>query len=259
MMLDFDDRNLLARALAQDESAISALRSSVGRDPSKKNPHYFKVREDGLIFDTLMAQPKIRREVMNHFPRFGMGFYGNDPRRTQCHWKAVSSSFVISKAQPFAILMRRFADMAFEDLDQLESELITKERLSRLERKKRLMKIQSITDPGDLVWKNWVNSLDKSDFVRVDAVFQGWLNEPIDWREQDFFDFDWEDHFDSNNSAKEFFDKLKNLHKAYLGVNLCDFNVKGKILPKPFYELIHSVQEANKRARALGFKFRFRK
>ncbi len=259
MMLDFYDQNLLARALSQDEAAISTLRSSVGRDPSKKNPHYFKVREDGLIFDTLMAQPKIRREVMNHFPRFGMGFYGNDPRRTQCHWKAVSSSFVISKAQPFERLRRRFSDMAFEDLDQLESELIIKERLSRLERKKRLMKIQLITDPGGIIWKNWVNSLDKSDFVRIDAVFQEWLNEPIDWREKDFFDFRWEDRFDSNDSAKEFFDKLNNLHKAYLGVIQSDFNVEGKILPKPYYELTQPVQEANKRARALGFKFRFKK
>lgn len=240
---------IIEDAIAGDPVAIETLKRTLERDPSRAHPHIIWVNQQGHVFDSLKTAARQRREVLPHIPRYGSAAF--------MKVLAVDTHGVMGHALHYPSLKERFASMAFEEVDHIESILVTSDRLSRAGRIRYKKRLQQIMNPDRPVWQNWLRSLHASSFDRLDRVIQSWLDEPIDLSEQHLFKPGWDQYPYALMSAKKFFDQLQVEHLVFLGLKSGLFTLSATGQTELLQTLTIPIQLANERAKTLGVKFKF--
>ena len=153
-------------------------------------------------------------------------------------------------------LIERFARKGYCEIDRIENDLVVK-HLTCAQRKKLSDRLAQLTHPDHDVWENTIASTHYSHFDEIDNMINQWLDEPVDWGEQDLFDPIVLDDFYKLRVTRNFLTKIHRIPKAYLGVQLNEYTITQTDESQDFYSLSIPIKEANRRAKALGLKLRF--
>lgn len=250
----------LARLLAKiavsarngEPEGIRKIKETLRKDPSRAAPHIFTVGEDQMVQDSLRDGPMTREDVFPILPKFAHA-YGKAS-------DGISSGYVISVVERYPSLQKKFAIKAFQEIDRLEDLLVTNEFLEPSARAKMLKRIAQLNADRAPVWCNWVKDVSATKGSSIfDVMVSSWLRAPIDWKEESFFDATRRTRRFGVESARVFFEELDFEHHYYFGLKLevATFQSTGEELNVVF--LKDSIEDANKRAIALGVKFRFAK
>lgn len=232
-----------------DRTALSQLRETLHHDPSRENPHYFHTHDGSLVEDSLWPTTVKRKDIFPYIPKFVTE--GMKPS-----W-GVSPSYVIDVVKRYPSLVDKFAIEGYQKIKQFEDALIFADGLKRSDRVRFTDLIARISNDRAPVWQNWVCEMAAKGGDIFDGVVARWLNETTDWSESVHFDRVKLKRYFSAEAARKFFEQLPADHLEYLGLKLDDGIVEGteEVLKCVF--LNDPIKDANRRARALGVKFRF--
>lgn len=228
---------------------LAAMKQSLARDPSRADPHLFTVTANNLVEDSLRDGPQTRLDVYPKIPAL--------------HSRLGGKLWDFSAAQAIAVVGRypsladRFAIRGYREIDELEDSLINNDALATSDREKILKRVAALGSDRAPVWQNWIRQLPRTGGAVCDAIIQRWLAEPIDWQEQAFFDPARLELLFGVEAAVEFFSQLGVEHRSYFGVELADAVVPDTTQTFKAVFLQDPIADANRRAQALGVKFRF--
>jgi len=194
--------------------------------------------------------PAIRSEVIGKIPKFASNSQGVLPYQ--------SCEAVANRLRPYHSLLRRLSNLAFKEIDQIETALVVHDNVPLSIRVRYKSRLRTLTNSMYPVWENWVLSLNPHQFSLIDREVSTWINEPIDWDEVDSFKYDWDDYFYGAKSAKKALDQFEVSALESLGVALYKFTLKSERTPIELYCLDSSIASANKAAKNLDLQIRFR-
>lgn len=232
-----------------DLTALRQLQKSLPHDPSRASPHSFHVRDGSLVEDSLWPSTVKRKDIYPPIPKFvteGM----------KASW-GVSPRYVINVVKRYPSLVDQFAIQGYQKIKQFEDSLISADGLKRSNRVRVTDQIARLSNDRAPVWQNWVGETAAKGGTTFDGIVTRWLNEPTNWSECRYFDdVKMKRHFGCE-AARTFFEQMPADHLEYLGLKLNDGIVEGteEVLKCVF--LNEPIKDANRRARALGVKFRF--
>lgn len=234
-----------------EPAAVDQIKLSLRKDPSRADPHMFSVDDNNLVEDALRPGPSVRKDVYPNIPKFVSSF---DKRPF-----GVDASYVIAVVGKYPSLQKMFAAQGYKEIDRLEVSLVSNELLEPSGRAKAHKSIARLSSDGAPVWQNWIRESSRSDGLGIDSLVNRWLNQPVDWKESQYFDPVKRRRRFGLESAREFFEQLDFEHHYYLGLKLEDGVTESKEEKFKCVFLNDPIEDANARAAALGVKFRFAK
>lgn len=214
-----------------------------GRDPSRATPHVFDITRYGALHDSLAYQTLCRKDVYA-------------PVAPPFRSLAVNAAVAAVKAcVPLAEHLQR---AALAQVGALETRLIVDETLDRAGRAKLRRQLRLLLAPGRPVWENWVRQSREHELTRFDALVRRWRDEPLTTlAEKQWFVPGWYRQLDETGAAAVFFAHLPAAVREYLAIELTDGRPLG--YPGNCALLETPADEANRRARLLGARFRFKR
>ena len=213
--------------------------------------HYFSVQKTNrILVDTRNLMPSIRSEVIGKIPKFAGDSQGVRPYQ--------SCEAIANRLRPYHSLLRRLSNLAFKEIDQIETALVVHDNLPLSLRARYKLRLRILTNSMHPVWENWILSLNPKQFNLIDREVSTWINEPIDWDEVDSFKYNWDDYFYGAKSAKKVLDLFEVSVLDSLGIAFYKFTLKSELKPIELYCLDSSIASANKAARNLDLQLRFR-
>ena len=257
MALTDHQRRIAIFAQEGHEEALAFLKKEFKPPASPHNPHYFYVHPKLLVIsDSHKTWPDTRREVMHTFPRIARDRYF-DGKRFQVTRAYGTTSEVANLIKRYPSLTAKISAMAFNEIDEIEAQLAMYDGRPKHELTRLRSRLNVLTSGQHPVWENWVLTPQEKDYNHIDNTIHQWLDEPVDMDECDLFKPGWEGVPYPEESAKQFFDKVSEMHQLYLDVEKKPFERTANGLPMQLYTLACSITVANKRAKALGANFRF--
>ena len=155
-------------------------------DALTKDPWYFEVNDYGTIVES-----------------------GNDaPKNNSDVYRSISVAYlmtpqdVVDEVSRYEELRSNFADLASQELEQVESDL-DDEDLEKPQRKA-LLKLREALQDEDEGWRDWVLLAGEKGVPRFRDAIEEWLGEPVNWMATDF----WPDGWSSQGRALSFFRDL---------------------------------------------------
>lgn len=230
-----------------DQDALQQLRQSLTQDPSIDNPHYMDVYADGMISDDSWTQRLSRRDM---FPAISK-FYA--------HSWGVDKESVTSLVSKYASLMNKFTIETYQEIDRIETQLVCDELLPKSEQAKLIAKLARLNSDRAPVWQNLITENAAKNGNLFNKLVNQWLDEPLDWEEQQHFDPVKAKKFYNLEFARVFFKQLPQNILDFLGVVFYKASTKTTGEDIIYANLDIPIPEANRRAKALKVKFKFRK
>ena len=217
----------------------SALR---GRDPSRAAPHVFDITRHGALHDSLAYQTLCRKEVYAPVaPPF----------------RSLAVNAAVAAVKACAPLAEHLQRAALAHVGALETRLIVDETLDRAGRARLRRQLRLLLAPGRAVWENWVRQARDHELPRFDAMVRHWREQPLtNLGEAQWFVPGWYRQVNEVGAAEVFFAHLPAAVREYLAIELTDGVPLG--YPGRCALLEMPVEEANRRARLLGARFRFK-
>ena len=182
---------------------------------------------------------------------------GNDePKINSDVYESISVAYlmtpqdVIDEVNDYEELRSNFADLASQELEQVESDL-DDEDLEKPQRKA-LLKLREALQDEDEGWRDWVLLAGEKGVPRFRDAIEEWLGEPVNWTFSDF----WPEGWSAQGRALSFFRDLDIHATQALNVQI----IEGEHPGSSYYaaELRCDITEANAVAAELGLPFRFR-
>ena len=204
-------------------------------DAMAKDPWYFEVNNYGTIVESGNDEPKINSDV---YESISVAYL-------------MTPQDVIDEVNDYEELRSNFADLASQELEQVESDL-DDEDLEKPQRKA-LLKLREALQDEDEGWRDWVLLAGEKGVPRFRDAIEEWLGEPVNWRFSDF----WPEGWSAQGRALSFFRDLDFHATQALNVQI----IEGECPGSSYYaaELRCDIADANTAAEKLGLPFRFRR
>lgn len=222
-----------------------------------REPWYFEVDKYGTLVEEGVAGPQTRADVFEDVYLAGI--------------KTVDD--LVDQVECCPPLADHFRSLAADELDEIQNrveedddvlgEIDEEDDPEEQERMRgglmppaeraALERLAAVLDDPDDGWKAWVRAEGAEGLPRYTKIIKGWLAEPVNPREQEFFPSDW----NAQGKALTFFQSTAAEVADELGVVI----VEGEHPGSTYFaaELRGSVAEANAVAARLELPFRFRR
>lgn len=174
---------LVAGARRGDAACLRELGCLVGGDFSTADSTIFHVGPDGLLQDPRGQRVCTRRDVYRSF----VPFTAPDPSL-----EGLTTEAAIQDVRSCPPLAKAFATAALSHYNEVERRLLGDPWLDRREQTSIRQQLNALAAPGRPVWINWVHATPRWRHDELDAVREGWLDQPVDFDEEQWFAPGWQ-------------------------------------------------------------------
>ncbi|CDS49850.1 hypothetical protein [Polaromonas sp. CG9_12] len=206
--------------------------------PAQATPlTFYEVDGSGTLTDPSVRPPSLRSDVFqNVSPSY---LHSTDDLIEE-----------VDRCTPLAI---HFSCLADERLSEIEDELADEDSdLGIMARRRLAFLADELRGDPDTGWHVWVTHEGDLGLASFKELIQDWLDDEINWGEEDYFDDVWS----GQSASLQFFSDLEASVRKALGVVIIDGEHPGS----SYYgaELRGDIAQANQTAQDLGLTFRFR-
>lgn len=204
---------------------------------AQSNPWFFEVDENGTLIEDGVAEPEVWGDVFDYIVPTDF----NDP-------SSIIQDF--ERCYPLTAYIDSQLDCEIEDIE--DKLYLTEDAAEKAFLQGKLTTLRQFRDEHDEPWADWIELEGNAGCQKFKAMYDEWLNEPIDWRMSEWIP----DQATSQGAAFSFFDAQPQELLSALGVVIVDGEHPGSSYVAA--ELRKDIDEANAQAAMLQLPFRFR-
>ena len=214
-------------------------------------PKVLSVKPSGLICDSVVQGPSLRKEVMPNPPDFEI--------RDRLNGKFIRymTTNAIQWISQYASLQLKFAEIAYRRIDSIESELWLNESLSISARNQLKFELTQLQSDDHPIWENAIHATREHLGHLIPSTIRAWMNESVDFSEKSYFMPHWESYPYSALAATSYLECLDAKSLIAMQVSLENYAHVDTEQEFRFYKLNQSIRNANKQARRLDLSVAF--
>lgn len=209
------------------------------------------VKPSGLICDSAVQGPRLRKEVIARPPDF--------ENRDSLNGKFIGhkTAQAIQWISQFPSLRLKFAEIAYRRIDSIETALLLDEPLSAASRNHLKLELAQLQSDAHPIWENAIQSTREHLGHLIASTIRAWMNEPVNLSEAPYFVPHWESYPYSAEVAKSYLECLDAACLVALQVSLESYTHADTKQEFSFYKLNQSIKNANNQARRLDLNLVF--